>query len=88
MECVLQEAKLAALASKRWEHQKEQCVQTGASRDFIVWAYLCRVLELGAHGETSPCPSRKRKALAVPRSKGSALGTGSLDLLCESAVQR
>lgn len=31
MECVLQEAKLAALASKRWEHQpREQCVQTEA----------------------------------------------------------
>lgn len=31
--CVLQEAKLAALASKRWEHQpKEQRVQTKASR--------------------------------------------------------
>lgn len=29
--CVLQEAKLAALASKRWEHQlEEQCVQTEA----------------------------------------------------------
>lgn len=29
--CVLQEAKLAALASKRWEHQpREQCVQTEA----------------------------------------------------------
>lgn len=51
--CVLQEAKLAALASKRWEHQlKEQCVQTEASETYG-WTHLCRVLDLGAHWETS-----------------------------------
>jgi len=52
--CVLQEAKLAALASKRWEHQlKEQSVQTEASETLWLGPSLYRVLELGAHWETS-----------------------------------
>lgn len=43
--CVLQEAKLAALASKRWEHQlKEQRVQIKASEASGSWL-ICGVLE-------------------------------------------
>lgn len=42
----------------------------------------------GPKGKLHPTHREKGIALAVPRSKGSALGTGSLDLLCESAVQR
>lgn len=53
--CILQEAKLAALASKRWEHQlKEQSVQTEASRDLMIWAHLCSVADLGARGNLQP----------------------------------
>lgn len=75
--CVLQEAKLAALASKRWEHRlKEQCVQTEVS-GILVQVY--RVLELKPKGNL-PHPFRKR-VLASFGSEGSALNSGSPNLL-------
>lgn len=87
--CVLQEAKLAALASKRWEHQlKEQSVQTEASRDLMIWAHLCSVADLGAQGETSSPTIQKEMALAIPGSKGNAPGPGSPNLLQNPTLGR
>lgn len=63
--CILQEAKLAALASKRWEHQpKEQCVQTEAPEAY----------GSGPSAESrswGPRTIQKEMALAAPRSTGS-----------------
>lgn len=53
--------------------ERTVCADRGL-RDVMVQAYLCRVLELGARGETStPTHAGKGMALAFPRSKGSVL---------------
>ena len=78
MDCVLQEAKLAALASKRWEHQKVQCVQTGASRDFMVWAYLQSSRVGGPRENFTPPIEKKEQPWLSVGAKGVLLAQGAL----------
>lgn len=88
--CVLQEAKLAALASKRWEHQlKEQCVQTEASEAFCSRPISAEFWSWGPMGKLPAPPIQEKEwPRLFPRSKQSALGTGSLHLLCVPAAER